>query len=81
MYCDYIFIKARRTLRKIVEERTWSELRKKAKKYSITIPKVHTETPPKSTYPIAMDYVSCLTTPECQPLTNPDQLIGWDKSL
>lgn len=77
MYCDYVFIKARRVLQEIARERKWNEFREMAKKHRPVIPNVYREVPPRA--PLAfVDYADVMFAREHEPLTNPDQLICWD---
>lgn len=39
MYCDYIFIKARRALRELCDREAWENLKKQAAKCTVKLPK------------------------------------------
>lgn len=83
MYCDYIFIKANRALRERCHRDAWEDLKKQAAKHTVTVslPKgPECEAPKEFDYPTYfVDYVDCMRAPNPQPLTNPDQLIGWER--
>ena len=81
MYCDYVFIKARRALRELVYREMWEGLKKQAAKCTVKLPKgPEHEAPKELNYPVYfVDYMDCILAPDPQPLTNPDQLIGWER--
>lgn len=80
MYCDYIFIKARRALRELRHREMWEDLKKAGAKLSAKFPKgPECEASEELDYPVYfVDYMGCISEPNPQPLTNPDQLIGWE---
>ena len=81
MYCDYIFIKARRALRELCDREAWENLKKQAAKCTVNLPKgPECKAPEEHDYPVYfVDYAGCIPAPNPQPLTNPDQLIGWER--
>lgn len=81
MYCDYVFIKARRALRELCDREAWENLKKQAAKCTVNLPKgPECKAPEEHDYPVYfVDYVGCILAPNPQPLTNPDQLIGWER--
>lgn len=80
MYCDYIFIKAERALRELCYREMWEDLKKQAAKCTVVLPKgPAVATSEERDYPVYfMDYAGCILKPNPRPLTNPDQLIGWE---
>lgn len=85
MYCDYVFIKARRAFRERCYSEMWADLKKAAAKAAargtVELPKgSECEAPKAPDFPLYfVDYVDCIHAPNPQPLTNPDQLIGWER--